>query len=138
MWIKFSKHLFLVNLEKILWKIGEKTSKKLEEKITRKGSGILGFKFSYILSLVNLGKHWSLFSNGETFREIQESITGGIDKSMEPPGGVGSKKCQPIFVNRSFKSSENFLRKWKNSLEFLLNFPKIVYWDKYKTWRYNL
>ena len=48
---------------------------------------------------------------------------------MEPPGGVGSKKCPPISVNRSFKSSENFSRKWKNSLEFLLNFPKIVYWE---------
>ena len=37
----------------------KKRRKKLEEKV----SGILGFKFSLILCLVNLGKHWSLFSN---------------------------------------------------------------------------
>ena len=41
----------------------KKPRKNLEEKRTEKGSETLGVKFSYILSLVNLGKHWSLFYN---------------------------------------------------------------------------
>ena len=46
-----------------LYNLEKKPRKNLEEKRTEKGSETLGVTFSCILCLVNLGKHWSLFSN---------------------------------------------------------------------------